>query len=310
MIAWLAIAFAHHDTAVARVGDGPALTASLADEVDPDRPELVVGLSVGGSRFSGARRGGAKHALDAGSVTVGLAELAVGARLPGGTSLGLALPVGVVDVRTPIDRHAAPGVGDLRVELAQTARSERSALRLRIGALAPTGGTDDRAAVSLLDLGAGYRVVSYDTRASLGAGSWSALAGIDAWRRVGPASVGLEADVRAPFTDTPDAIRWGADLAARLGGDLPIARRLAAGARVGLRRHTSDALAVLSEDTGEPVEIRSGGRSALTAHGRIGWRPRDDLQLSASVGAPVWQHVQGVQLAEAVSGGLALSVRR
>jgi hypothetical protein len=300
-------AWAHHDTAVGRVG-GAGPDGLVMDGRDGEAPRLELGMDLDVRRFARTLKGSDRFAgpeLVAVDVVQGVLRPAVRLRSP--TRLGIDLPVGVV--RTTGDDRApdlAPGMGDVRLWAAhrlvrRPVGDGGLSVWVQAGLWAPTGRYVREAAVSLVDVqpgeGGALDIVPYDTRASLGAGAWVPTLAADTRLQRGRLTLQAGLGAQLPVTDTPDDIRWGADLQATLQASVGLAgERLRVGARLAGLHHTADRLEHRDPDTGTVRPMAVGRRSALqvglTAVGRLS----EAVSCGVEGEVPVVQHVQGTQL--------------
>jgi len=308
---------AHHGGPVSRVGAPSAPLGARLHGVTP-APRVDLGIGYGATYFDRTYEGDSPYALGSlGSVLVHVVSLDGGVTLGSGTTLSATLPAGVVESDAPDGaRRSESGLGDLSFRVSQDLAAlwdpsdDRSvALELRVGAVAPTGRYDRTAALTVLGLQAGpggaLSPTTYDARASLGAGAWSLSGGARVVGRVAP-GLGLEAGVGvvAPVEDTPDDIRWGADLTAHVGATLDLAGgALAVSLGADARAHAADEIPFVDGAVHE-----AGARTELGLQLGVFARPVDTLSCGLRAHVPVYQRVDGVQLVETVSVSLACGV--
>lgn len=304
MLTLVSIALAHHDTAVSQVGTAPTLpTPGFTQDRGP-RLEFAVASSV--ASYTRTLRGSKALRGYANAVTQSSLTPVARMLLPSGTGFELAVPLAVVGTKSPLqDTELRGGMGDLSVAVSQRLGGFVS----RVGLQAPTGPYDPEPVVSVLDLTSGDgRLTTYDVRTGLGSGAWTAQGGLaGSWNRE---RFGIDGtlDGWVPFTKTPDAIRWGPTLGATLGTTFAVHRRLRLGLGADARHHLPDRWIAADEDTGLPTEAQAGRRSAIGASLQALATLGRAQVLGLQVHAPLWQHVQGVQLTERIAARLTWQV--
>lgn len=304
MILLLATAAAHHGTAVNQVGPG---TTPLGPTVgDGARVQLGVDLWTDG--FTRTLRGSQPTEED---VSVWVQQLAVqgSLHLENGLDLGLRLPVGLALTDTGEDRSSTVGPGDLA--LLGGWIGER--LGLHGFVTLPTGAYQQDGQLSWTDLAGAdgqLRLTTYDTRASLGLGSFSLGGRGDARVPLGAGQLAFTAGIAVPVGSTPDGITWGSTLDGSAALHSTDRARWGGSVRVGLRQHLADRRLALDEDLGQLAQQRSGRRTELAVGlgGRV--QVAEGLRCDLGLELPVWQHVQGVQLVQTVGGRLGCRTAR
>lgn len=315
--AWLALlltAQAHHDVAVSQVPTATLPEVRTADAAAPSR-RLQLGVSHDLVLLGRLQRGAATYDADARrSLSVHTLTPSLGVRWPTRTSLQVALPVGLVHGRLDEQARTSGGVGDLRLELGQGFTSRPDAVRAwtvtaRATVSAPTGRYEPDPAMQLTDVAAGQDgallITTYDLRASLGAGAWGLGAGLRAGGPIGPVELTASGDLLQPVGQTPDRVRWGSTLDARLELSGALANdRLALGAGVEGRWHLADRWQVADEDSDSTTVALSGRRSAAALSASLSGRVSEGVRCGLRVRVPVWQQVQGIQLVETVASSV------
>ncbi|MEZ4321784.1 MAG: hypothetical protein R3F61_30190 [Myxococcota bacterium] len=303
MLALLGIALAHHDTAVAQVvpPSTPGWTGSRG-------PGLSFGLSYGVGSFARTLRGTHRWSSSTGSIAVHTLTVESRLQLGTGTGFRLSLPVGLTIAKGASDTMRA-GPGDLALSVDQRIGPVSG----RLGVSAPTGLYDPSPVLSVIDVsaeGGAVRLTTYDTRASLGTGAWTAVAGVDGRAFMGPVATTVAVGGLLPIDDTPDGIRWGPTGTAAVEAEVSVHPRARVGLGIDARHHGSDQMDTVDEDTGSPRVARFGARSAVGASLSVGVVPSARVRCEARAHLPVWQHVAGVQLVESVSAGLSCRTTR
>lgn len=307
----LALMLAHHDVAVGRVGDDPLQTASTVGLSLP-LPRAEAALRYGFSDFSRVLRDGQSMG-DAATASVLVQTLTptVGVRLPSRTALQLSLPTGQVLQ----DEQGSVGLGDLQLVASQGFGRRKSlfagqaSLALRV----PTGHYNQKASFSVTDIeqqDGAYYLTTYDTRASLGSGSFALSAAASGRVKLGGLSWVAAASFQQPVGYTPDEIWWGRDLSLRTGPAVGLGRKdrwqltlLASGSL-----HTRDRIETTDEDTGLPTTLRVGQRRELGIQGQAAVRVLPAVACGLSAQVPVLQDTEGVQLVQRVGVGTQCSV--
>ncbi len=313
--AWPALATAHHPRPTARPSGG-GLSFGLGARA-PRAPTLD--LRVGSQidyfdrlqQDTASRDGG-------GSLLVGTLVSSARWRLRTGTELGARLPVGFVRSASSdgVD-DTAFGLGDATLTVAQALTElwpvapRRWSVRVSAGLILPTGRYRSDAALSFTDVAAGTEgqldVVTYDTQASLGAGTWASVVGTEVgWRATDRLHLVVLGRWTEPLTTTPDDIRWGRDIDVQTGVSMsPWLDVLEITASVDYRFHDRDRIPN-EDDEGRSVV---GGRDEIGVAGGLAVRLTDRLHCGGRVHVPVWQRVGGVQLVETVSAMISCDVR-
>ena len=297
---------AHHDAGVGRIGVDLA-GASLAALPVPF-PRLALGVSLASRDFGRTLRGSDTFAgRELAAVTVHTTTPRLELHPDARTRLGLSLPMGWLVGSGDADVEGGLGVGDLQLRAARRlASADRRAAWLQLALAAPTGRYAEETALSLVDLDAGddgsLAVRPYDTRASLGAGAWSATGSLVGWTGTKRVVGSGELTMSTPLTETRDGIRWGSDLRLALGGDVRLGQRVRVGLTSAVEGHTPDHLDHKPTEDAAVTRLAVGGRVAWRAGLRATVRPTDRVVCAVQARLPVWQHVQGTQLVETVLG--------
>ena len=299
--------WAHHPRPTARpTGAGLALTTDLGWR---DGARIDARVATEFSYFDRLLQ--AESARDGGgSLWIGSLVPSIAGLFDTGTAVQVRLPVGLVVTGSPTESgDTAFGLGDLNLTASQELSrlwaepSRWLSVSARLQLSAPTGRYRSGATMSFTDVSptdeGGLDVVTYDTQSSLGAGVWSAGAGLQvaAWlsKRV---QVNAASVVTVPLSRTPDRIRWGRDVDVQLGGAVvPWLDVLALLGGVDYRWHDLDD--VPDAETGE--QIRVGGRHEVGVMAGLQGRIGRSLTCEGRVHWPVWQRAGGVQLVETVS---------
>lgn len=281
-------AWAHHGTAVGTV----APTAAGAEGAEGP---LSLGLSTWAGHFGRLKRGGGR--LDGPAIDVALATFSVRVQSKNLFAEGR-VPVGTVHT----DEWRG-GLGD--VELLGGLRM--AAVRTYVGMRLPTGRYATDAAVSFTDValdGTTLLATTYDTRAGLGAGTWTARAGVVGEQGQSRVVVGA-LDLEVPLDRAPDGVRWGSTATASTGVGWRSERARVTGA-VEFVVHADDQR--WADDDGGVLASQHFGRRVggfLRVDG--GWRVEERIWILPRLRVPLHQWVQGVQLVEVVSGGVSVS---
>ena len=298
LLALTATALAHHTSGTSQVS-APAVTAPGSTE-EVDELNLYAGttydLTAVDRRVHGEQREAAEDA-----VTLHRLTLTGGLALPGRRAVEVAAPVGWVHRAGNDDL----GLGDLSLRARQGLGllGDRLDLQVVAGLTAPTGRTADRASLSAIDVeGAAdgsLTIATYDTRASLGAGSWSAqaLAGVEA--EVGPAAVRGHAVLSQPVSATAEGYRWGRDTTVGAMAVSPAVGPVRVEAGAQRRWHQADRGAHVDEETGETWAAGARQSSFLVGGVELAVSPR--LRCRVDGRRVVSQRAEGIQLM--ASGG-------
>jgi len=293
-----AVAFAHHGTGTTQVS-APSLPPPLVEDAS-EGVAAQVGLRYDLARIDRRIQDDQIDPADE-PVSLHRATLTGGLAWPGQRSVALSMPLGAVQ---RVDGTQA-GPGDLSLwvgqGLGQTVR-----FRVEGGLTAPTGRYDRDAALSGVDMqgldDGQFLIATYDTRTSLGAGSWSAQARSVLQVPVGPVGLRGYGTVSQPLNRTPDGYRWGRDGTVGATVTSPALGPLTAELGADRRWHQTDRFAFVDTDTGEPIERPVGRRVGTGLSAAVG------LQVSARARCRidgyrlVGQEADGIQLIG--SGGL------
>ncbi len=299
----LGVALAHHGTGTTQV-TAPSLPPPSADTASDD-VQLEAGLRYDLARLDEQVQ---EHQRTKAESPVAMHRAALSGRvfLPGQRSVGLSAPIGVVAG----DDGSVIGAGDLSLWFGQGV-GDRVRLQVEGGITAPTGRYDADAALSAVDMqgqdDGSFLIATYDTRASLGAGSWSAQGRSVLQVAVGPAALRGHGTVSQPLNTTPDGYRWGRD--GVLGGAAisPALGPLTAELGAERRWHQTDRFAFVDEETGEPMEVPVGRRSATALTAGLGFVFSDRVRCRIDGHKVVAQEAHGIQLL--TSGGMGAGCR-
>lgn len=292
MFFWLASALAHHGTTPNQVVPevAPRTTASAAPGLTLD-----VGLGWRTTAHHGVFRNGVRtdNVRDA-RITSHVLTPTVRLGLPTGTGVSVALPMGGTVTHVDSQRSPHLGLGDLVLRVDQ----RLGPVGVFLGGTAPTGSTGGN--IEMTDVsfkGSELAMQSYDTRASLGTGAWSALGGAALVGRIGSFAGDLDGWAQVPLGESRDAVRWGSTFGAR--GAVGVARGpITAQATIGARHHLQDRW----EDV-EAGPSAGGRRSQLAVGAALRVRPRPGMACSVDARVPVWRAAQGTQLVETFAMG-------
>lgn len=315
-----ASARAHHGTSVSQVGAQTSRPGSSIELVPPPRVDL--GLTYETLYFGRVREG--SHAYEKGHPgSVHVHTLTPSARLviASRTSFSLSLPVGLVTTRpAESEGSTGAGLGDTQLSIAQDfapllgARDGAFALSVRVSATLPTGRYEPESNLSVVDIAPGdagaLNLVTYNTRASLGAGAFALSAGVDASVRIHErVSMRIGGGVTRPLTRTRDDILWGTDVYGETGAQVAVVRDVAAAdVAADYRFHDRDTVRAIDESNGQLVDARVGGRHEVAVSAGVSVRVARAVACSARVRVPVYQHAGGVQLVETVSANAGCAV--
>ena len=298
-------AAAHHDVAVQRVGGAGLGASGLLGGLE--RPSLTFDLAWELGVFGRALAGTRRHPVEAPTATIQLLVLGAHLDLASGLGFGVSLPAGWVRWSGP---ESQLGLGDLRLAVTGAWPVRSAGLRVRLlGALiVPTGAYARDAAFSSTELEGGpggeLRLVTWDTRASLGAGAFAAMAGVDvAWRWLPRLDLELGAGFVQPLGRTPDEVRWGHDLRLSPGLRVGVSEVLSLEGGAELRRHGRDRV---PREDGTRRDV--GGRDEVGVRFGLRLELRRGLACAVRAHLPVWQRAGGVQLVESGSGSAACTL--
>ena len=304
----------HHTSQVTRIGAPPATTSSSIHE-RKEPPRLSLGLALSFSYFGRARFGSepyVKNALGKAWVETNTLDLTVA--LPKRFLVGVFVPAGVIQVRSPNrGNRTTTGLGDITLALEKQFQSPSSAPWLRVsfrsGLSLPTGEYRSESAFLFSEIAGGPNgevgLRTYDSRAGLGADTFSLSGSVDVSARVHPNVVIRNTTaIRVPLGQTRDEIRWGSDIssAISLGGSLTETVALVGGA--GFRMHLPDETRMVE---GPGTHVRTGGRQDVAIELGLSVSITRALSCAAQARYPVWRHVSGVQLVD--SFGLETNCR-
>jgi len=306
-------AFAHHGSSTTRVGGlgGVQRLDSQLGGMAP--PRVDAGLTHDFLYFGRVLEASEEtERADLGQVYLTTLSASFRFVLETGTAGSLRLPVGFVFVNpSNADEELRAGLGDLQLTVTQNIAELWDpkevgplSLFMTAGLIAPTGRYETESSLSFTDVSGtpqgAIELVTFNTRATLGAGAWSTLGAL---RIAFAASNRLSLEVRGqivdPFTRTPDEIAWGidAEAALRLGFEISPGRlRVVGGA--DYRHHGQDEIDALNEETGGISRDRVGGRDEFGVSTGLEFRVLPRLGCSVQAHIPVWKRVGGVQLVE------------
>lgn len=315
-----ASARAHHGTSVSQVGTQTSRPGSSIELVPPPRVDL--GLTYETLYFGRVREGSRDYGKGhPGSVFVNTltpnARLVIASR----TSFSLSIPVGLVTT-WPADGEgfSGAGLGDTQLSIAQDfapmlgSRDGAFELSVRVSASLPTGRYEPESNLSVVDLAPGdagaLNLVTYNTRATLGAGAFAISAGVDFAARL-HARVRMRAGAGAirPITRTRDDILWGTDVYGDASAHIGLLRDvIALEAGADYRFHDRDTVRALDESNGQYVDASVGGRHEVAVSAGLSVRVAKAASCSVRARVPVYQYAGGVQLVETVSANAGCAV--
>lgn len=307
-------AFAHHGVTTARVGSDRGWTP-IAGPAATEKPQFNAALMYQFARFASPREGNSRYdRIPLGNATAHMTAAELGVAFPSRTQLSVQLPVGAIRTVDGDDNVVRRGgVGDASLTLAQSLlpRTSGTALTGRAGIVAPTGRYTSAPQLSVVDVSAGdggeINTATYNTSASLGAGVWSATAGLHMVADTGE-RLSIEADLSAsvPLNRTPDDIRWGASVRTLAGVQVAASGRVTGRAAAAFTHHTKD-------HTPDPVDEatayqRTGGRDTIAAVVGLRVLLSERTECTGDLQVPVWRRVGGVQLTQTVGATVGCRV--
>ena len=311
------LASAHHSSSTSRVGGASDFRRVGVANSTIAPPRLDAAMAYDLLLFDRVLQGSDTYdKAQFGSVLINFISVSLGLELASSTSGALRIPFGIV-VLNPVDGAAetSVGLGDVHVTVGQELFSlfDRAgtlpmSLRVRVGLVVPTGRYEPDASLSLTDVSGSadgsIDLVTYNARASMGAGVWSFLAAAELdWRVHDSVSLQLSAAVLQPASATSDNIRWGTD--AELGGlaTIELIRdALMVRGHMDYRFHSRDDVQqVVDEMPGMVRRERVGGRDEIGLGLGVEARPGRGFTCSVRGRIPAWQQVGGIQLVETVS---------
>jgi hypothetical protein len=312
---------AHHGSSLSQIGNTSmrSRAATVGEAVPP--PSLELSLTYDGMYFS--RELYKSQRYDKGDFgTILVQRLLPTARLTlaSSTQLSLTVPVGIVAI-SPHEGSSTTraGFGDTRLDIGQDLSGLWSnagpvSVAVHTGMLAPTGKYQPDSSLSVTDIVPGssgaLNLVTYNTRASLGADAWSWGVGADVLLRVHQRlKLDVRLDVMHPLTRTQDDILWGLDVNAFAAAYVePVLSVLSLFAGVDDHWHQRDSIPVVDETTLITRHERVGGRHEISIVAGASVRVATALECNVRAHLPVFQHVGGVQLVEtfAINTGCAV----
>ncbi len=320
MLSFAASARAHHGTSVSQVGAQASRPGSSIELVPPPRVDL--GLTYETLYFGRVREGSRDYEKGhPGSVHVNTltpsARLVIASR----TSFSLSIPVGLVTTK-PAEGvgNTGAGLGDTQLSIAQDlapllgSRDRAFELSVRVSATLPTGRYEPESNLSVVDIAPGdagaLNLMTYNTRASLGASTFALSAGVDVAAQLQTrVRVRAGAGVSRPITRTRDDILWGTDVYGEAGVQVGLVRDVV-GVEAGAdyRLHDRDTVRAIDESRGEYVDARVGGRHEVAVSAGLSLRVAPTVACSVRARVPVYQYAGGVQLVETVSANAGCAV--
>jgi hypothetical protein len=220
------------------------------------------------------------------------------------------VPVGLVQTQDV----AVAGPGDLALDTSQRlVGGKKGGWYLQGGVTAPTG-VDGRgtahSAIDLTPLEDGQLLVAtYDTRASLSRGAWTARLGTTGRLALGPVQLGSSLDAQQPLHATQEGIRWGRDVMVSGWTRADPIQAMGFSVAGDGRWHASDQGAFIDTETGEPLVQEVGKRQSLGASAQVHLMPSKTTACTISMRTPLWQRSESIVLMEGVSGGVGCRIQ-
>ncbi len=314
--------YGHHDSPTAKLGrlSTQPLTKSI---LGAQFPLLDLTLQTEFVYFNTLKQGSRifnnteTNSIASLTTTVGL-QLTTSSR----RSFAVFLPIGWI--RSSRSQNENPssssGLGDAQLLFKQgfsdkTSSSHKPSFGgdIQIGLVVPTGSYVQRPSLSVTDLtpqtDGSLRLVTYNTNASIGSGSISAIAAGNLEKTISQQlSITAGGIVLLPVTSTIDDIRWGMDTQVSSSvriQNFPKLPVITAG--FDYQFHARDTVPIDNDPTQNSAKV--GGRHEIGTHIRI--HPvliQKRLQCSIGIHIPLWQYVRGVQLVETVSANLGCNI--
>ena len=300
---------AHHTTQISRIESNPSRSIGPGDRKPGFAPSL--GLTLSFAYFGATKSGDSKHAKsNLGQVWVEMTSLQGEIGLPTRGTLRLRFPFGVL--RTMPANDAATthlGLGDLSFEFEQPIwRGRLFGSEVSTGGYAglslPTGVYGHDLSTTATEVNGGengtINLTTYDARATLGAGATVLFGG--AFLQLSPSSswrIQASTSLRKPLERTPDGVRWGADFSQTVQVRSAVTERFGWFGGANFYLHQKDHFSFL-DDQAKTVTAKAGSRKDAGALAGIWFRASSSIDCQAQARLPVWQHFDGVQLAENV----------
>ena len=302
----MTLAAAHHPGGVSRVSNDNADV--LAVQASQGEWRLDVGIGMVTTPFDHVQRGGRRGESVDGVVLL-THTLTARVWLPSSTFVQLSTPFTAVFTAG----ENSFGIGDVGAQVGQQVDLGPGVLTTGFGVSAPTGLASNKAGVEVLWLetedGELY-ASSVQTRTQPGLGVWSAEGAVSVSQPVGRWRLRLGIQTRIPLGETDQKVRWGTDVALTSSVSTDVQMwRFGLGAEVWT--HTPDRMPSVAGavDPGDYRMNRSHGVAVLPT---VGVAPSSNSRCGGAVQLPVWQWVDGSQLAPSyrVSAQCQVSVGR
>lgn len=309
---------AHHGSSITQLSADRALVPASWSWAQP-RPQLRLGLDYSVTHFGGLKQGRRDFSTpDAGSITLQAWRWHSSLTLASDTHLRLVLPVGHIRVRgTASASRRRAGLGDVHTGVLQgllqawNIDPAQAWLGLSLGLDWPTGEQNTDAAVSLSalesDPSGALDLVTYDTRASLGTGSYALTHGLQGHGRLHPyLTLDWALFGRVPLHETSDNIRWGLDVNSSFGLRAPLhAGRLEPGLHLDHQWHGPDRI---PDEEAPAARVRIGRRHDLGLRLSLAVRWQTRWRCDGGIRLPLWQWAGAVQWVQNVAGHLGCGV--
>jgi hypothetical protein len=315
-------AWAHHGSSTTRVGSVSAFRATGSAQTSDELPQVAMNAGLRTTFFGRALEGTLPYEkAELGSVFVNALDWTALLELKSRTQFALRAPVGAVIVDSAQSgRHVSSGLGDLELSVGQELlswfglRAPSFTTTLRAGVLMPTGHYEPTTGLRWTDVqgtsDGTIRIVTHDTRASLGADSWAPLGALEnRWQVARRVALLLDSNLFFPASSTRDGIRWGADVTTLVGTNTElIANRLHALGAFDYRHHFADQVPHVDEVSGASSLGRTGRRDELAAQLGFGIAISRTSECLVRARVPVWQQVAGIQLAQTFSAQASYAI--
>jgi hypothetical protein len=290
--------YAHHGTPTSRAGGGELTpSATWSDQASQSSFDTQVSLEHATWRSEGGQ------GVSLGALTTQRLTLSQRMRLTNTQTLTLTLPLGRF-TREPTGGSpvTTTGLGDLSALYQLNTRTFFKATSPLTGSFimgftSPTGdyAPEQRLSDTALRPQQDGRldVLTFNAQTSLGAGVWSATLGAQVQWRLTPSLALTQALYGAlPLNNTPDGLRWGADLSSRLGARWWWSPRASVSVSALWARHLADE--VPDSLTGARSSV--GGRQELSATLSASLALTSRFECSAGGGYLAWVKVNTPQL--------------
>lgn len=311
------VASAHHHSSAARVGESFTLDSFRA-ATSSEQAHWNQRLGYRLLDFSRTLHADGEHRTppELGKVRLNLFTVNGQLTLPSATFIGVGVPFGHLSSRSPTEgSHAVWGLGDLEMSVGQVLlhRQAHLPLQLQLHATltAPTGRYRPAAALSTSFASTAedgsLALTTYDSRANLGAGSWSGAGSLTSSLWLGERSrIDLTTALAAPLNATSDGVRWGVDWLVRAASTVELIEdRLELVAGPDYRYHTPDRI---TDFTTDGVRVHGSRRSEVGILFGVAARLLSPLRCRVEGHLPLWQHATRTQLVETFSAGASCEI--